>query len=101
MSGGQSQRLNLARALYKDSEILLLDNYTSALDNDTKRKIYKNMKTIKDRTIIVFSNNLYDLEQVDRVILIKDGQVYKDGKHEDLMECEYYKTILNKNDKQG
>ena len=101
LSGGQAQRLNLARALYKDSEILLLDNYTSALDNDTKRELYHNMDTIKDKTIIVFSNSLYDLQQVDRVILLKDGQVYRQGKHKDLlMECSYYKELLNKNTQQ-
>ena len=97
LSGGQCQRLNLARALYKSSEILLLDNYTSALDNDTKRRIYQNMSTIKDRTVVVFSNNLYDLQQVDRVILLKDGQVYKQGRHQDiLMECSYYRDMINK-----
>ena len=85
LSGGQRQRLGIARALYKDSKILILDEATSALDTRTEEKIINRILN-KDinQTCIMITHRQSTLKNFDRVIKFKDGQVIFDGMPEDL-----------------
>ena len=74
-SGGQLQRIGLARALYKDPEILILDEATNALDIETERKIFENLKKIENITIIMVSHNHKNLEFCNKVFELNNGSV--------------------------
>lgn len=76
LSGGQRQRLGIARALYKQSEILILDEATSALDNKTESLLIKEINRIsKNLTVIMIAHRLSTLDNCDKVIEIKDGEI--------------------------
>ena len=76
LSGGQKQRLGIARALYKNSELLILDEATSALDNRTEINLVETFKNIKkEKTIIIISHRLSTLKYCDRVLEIKNGKL--------------------------
>ena len=76
LSGGQKQRLGIARALYKNSELLILDEATSALDNKTEISLVETFKQIKkEKTIIIISHRLSTLKYCDRVLEIKNGKI--------------------------
>ena len=82
ISGGERQRIALARALYPKPEILMLDEATSALDLDTEKSIMDAVITLKDKdmTIIAVTHRLDTLKKADRVITIEKGQITKDKK---------------------
>ena len=78
LSGGQLQRIGLARALYKNSEIIFLDEATSALDNKTERKIIESIKYLdKNITIIMIAHRLSSLKSCNKILEIKDGKVIR------------------------
>lgn len=86
VSGGEKLRINLARAVYKQSKILLLDEVTSALDKSTSDKVERNILAIDDRTIINVCHKFHDgtLQQYDEIVIIEDGQVVLKGSFEQL-----------------
>ena len=74
MSGGQQQRIGIARALYKEADLLIFDEATSALDNLTEASIMSEIETLgKDITVIVVAHRLNVLENYDQVLEVKDG----------------------------
>ena len=76
LSGGEKQRIALARALYKDPEILLMDEFTSSLDENTELKIIENLRTIsKNKTIIFITHRKNTLNICDEVYELKNGQL--------------------------
>ena len=77
LSGGQSQRLGLARALYKNANVLFLDEATSALDNETERRLMQAIDSFEDMTIIIIAHRLTTIANCDKVIELKDGQIVK------------------------
>ena len=78
ISGGQRQRLGIARALYKNPQILILDEATSALDKRTETKILKNLKSIKnDITIILITHNEKNLELCNNIFNLENEKIYK------------------------
>lgn len=86
LSGGQKQRLSIARALIKDSPILILDDSLSAVDGTTEANIIKNLKEIRNnKTNIIIAHRLTAVEGCDEIIVLDDGKIVERGTHEELM----------------
>ena len=96
LSGGEKQRVGLARALYKKSQILILDEATSSLDILTEKQIIDSINELKNKlTIIIVTHRLSTIEKCDRIFLIKDGKLLDEGSLETLKN-KYPKEFLNK-----
>lgn len=96
LSGGQWQRLTLARALYKDSDILILDEPTSSLDPKAEIEIFENLETYHDeKTLLFISHRFTTIRKADRIVYLENGEIKGDGNHEKLMkENAAYKKIF-------
>ena len=94
LSGGQRQRLSIARAIAKDSPILILDEATSALDSATEKLVQSAIdKMQKNRTTIIIAHRLSTIKNADRIIVLKDGEIIEQGTHSELIKIsgEYLK----------
>ena len=94
LSGGQKQRLCIARALVKDAPVLILDEATSSLDTEAEAIVQKALANLmKGRTTFVIAHRLTTISHADRVIVISNGQISEQGKHEDLLALggDYYR----------
>ncbi len=98
LSGGEKQRLSIARAMLKKSSIILLDEATSSLDSETEAKIQEALKTLtKNKTTIVIAHRLSTILNSNNIYVIDSGSVVDNGKHEDLMKkSELYKSFYEK-----
>jgi ABC-type multidrug transport system fused ATPase/permease subunit len=86
LSGGQQQRIGIARALYRDPEILILDESTSSLDQDTEKKIMESIQFLKkEKTLIVITHRLVTVKNCDEVFYIKKGQLIKQGDPKEIL----------------
>ena len=86
LSGGEKQRISIARAMMKKSSIILLDEATSSLDSDTESKIQEALKILtKDKTTVVIAHRLSTILNSNNIYVINEGQVVESGKHEDLL----------------
>ena len=97
LSGGQRQRIAIARAVYKNGPILILDEATSALDSETEAYIQKSINNlIKNRTTIAIAHRLSTIVNLDRLIVIRDGEIVEQGSHEQLLKVDgYYAKLWN------
>lgn len=97
LSGGQRQRLAIARLLLKQNKVIVFDEATSSLDNNSQSKIVEILDALKkDRTIIVVAHRLSTIVNADKIYVLKDGEIIANGKHKALMQtCEYYKTLYS------
>lgn len=87
LSGGQRQRISLARAILKNPPILILDEATSAVDNDTEAAIQKSLfKITKNRTTIIIAHRLSTIRHADRIYVLSEGTLAESGTHEELIE---------------
>ena len=97
LSGGQKQRIAIARAILTKPKILILDDSTSALDNKSEQIIQKALDNIsqKDITTIVIAQKLKTIKNSDLIYVLKDGKVYEEGKHEELLQKGgYYEKLI-------
>lgn len=101
LSGGQKQRLAIARALVKNSKIIIFDEATSALDNKTQQEIQEVIQKIKkDHTIIIVAHRLSTIIDCDTLYFIKDGKILAKGTHSELLKkSKEYKEMYKKEDK--
>ena len=102
LSGGEKQRLSIARVILKDPKILILDEATSALDSITENAIQEALEALMDgRTSIVIAHRLSTILKADRILVVKDGVIAESGTHEELLEKggtyrELYETQFRK-----
>ncbi len=101
LSGGQRQRLTVARALVQKSEILILDDSSSALDYATDAKLRAALKEL-DRTLFVVSQRASSVRHADKIIVLDDGKIAGMGTHEELSEaCALYREICASQEREG
>ncbi len=86
MSGGQRQRLAIARALYKDAPLLILDEATSALDNESERLVQQALaRLVAGRTTLIIAHRLSTIERADRIVVLDRGRIAEQGTHTELL----------------
>lgn len=98
MSGGQKQRLMIARALYKNPDLLFLDEATSSLDANNEKSIVANINLFGEgKTIVIAAHRLSTVQNADKIVFIKDGRIAEIGTHPELLELkgEYSKLVRN------
>jgi subfamily B ATP-binding cassette protein MsbA len=97
VSGGQLQRLALARAFYRNSPILLLDEATSALDTESEEKIQQAMKKLTlGKTTIMIAHRFSSIRLANRILVMEAGKIIADGSHDEVYEsCHLYRTLFD------
>lgn len=95
-SGGQKQRLSIARAIIGEHDFYLFDDCFSALDMNTERKVKNNLKKFKDSSVLIVSQRISTIMDADEILVMDDGEIIDRGSHEKLTErCEIYREIVN------
>ncbi|EIG8824764.1 ABC transporter ATP-binding protein [Campylobacter coli] len=98
LSGGQKQRIAIARALYKNPDLLIFDEATSALDNESEKAIIETIENLKkDRLVLMIAHRLSTIENADKIAVIDQEQMIAIGSNEELLQsCELYQKFKNK-----
>ena len=98
LSGGQIQRISIARSFIKDSEIYLFDDCFSSLDTDTEDRIINNLKNnFKNKTLLIVSHRVSCVKHADNIIVLENGKIIQNGTHKELIKNEgFYKELYTK-----
>jgi len=97
LSGGQKQRIAIARALYKNPDVLILDEATSALDNQSEAVIMESINTLNDILVFIVAHRLNTIENTDEILVFKNGKIECVGTKEELLQnCKEFKKLYNK-----
>lgn len=98
LSGGERERISIARAFLKDAPILILDEIAASLDVDNEKKIQESLnRLIKNKTVVIISHRMKSIEKVDKIVVIKDGKVESEGSHQELLQkSKVYKNLIEK-----
>lgn len=101
LSGGERQRISIARAFLKNAEIILLDEIAASLDVENEKYIQESLnKLTKNKTVIIISHRMKSIENVDQIIVMKDGKIEDFGKHKELIErSKTYKKMIESSKK--
>lgn len=100
MSGGERQRVALARLFFDDSKIIILDEATSAMDNITEKLVMENVvKQLDNKTLVVIAHRLETIKDVDKIYILSDGIIQEEGKYNELLDKNGYFTKLYKSAK--
>ena len=89
VSGGQKQRLCIARALLKHPKVLIFDDSTSAVDTRTEAKIKEGLVSLKDTTKIIIAQRVSSIMHADQIVILDDGKIHAIGTHEELLKKDY------------
>ena len=95
VSGGQKQRLCIARAILKKPKVLILDDSTSALDMETEKEIQRQLQELKNCTKIIIGHRISAVQNADQILILENGRVAERGTHEELLKKRglYYQTF--------
>lgn len=95
LSGGQRQRLGIARAIYKNSDIIIFDEATSNLDYETEKRVQSSLDKIKRKTIVVSAHRLTTLKNMDKILVMRKGRVIEQGTYDELIKRQghFYKLL--------
>ena len=94
LSGGEKQRLSIARALIKNPDILILDEATASLDSESEKKVHSAIDNIiKDRTVIIIAHRFSTIINADKILVMNDGKIVECGSHNELLK----KSTIYKN----
>lgn len=99
MSGGEKQRVALARLFFDDSKIIILDEATSAMDNITEKQVMENVVKQLNKTLIVIAHRLETIKDVDKIYVLSEGIIQEQGKYDELLDKNGYFTKLYKSAK--
>ena len=100
MSGGERQRVALARLFFDDSKIIILDEATSAMDNITEKSVMENIvKQLDDKTLVVIAHRLETIKDVDKIYVLSDGIIQEQGRYKELLDMNGYFAKLYKSAK--
>ncbi len=100
LSGGEQQRISIARCMLKDAPIVILDEATASVDADNEHFIQEAISELcRGKTLIVIAHRLNTIRNADRILVIRDGQISESGAHDELMELDgEYAGMVNKQD---
>jgi ATP-binding cassette subfamily B protein len=98
LSGGQKQRISIARALIKDPRLIIFDDCLSAVDARTEQQIIENLNLfLKDKTAVIITHRIFSLFNFDRIVVLHDGKIVEEGRHEELLQKKgYYAGLFAK-----
>ena len=98
LSGGQKQRISIARAILKQSPIILLDEATSSLDAESEEIVQNAINNLtKNKTTLVIAHRLSTIHNADKIFVMKSGKIINSGKHDFLIDnCNEYKSLYKK-----
>ena len=98
LSGGQKQRISIARAVLKESPIILLDEATSSLDAESEEVVQNAILNLtKNKTTLVIAHRLSTIHKADKIFVVKNGKIIESGDHNFLIDnCEEYKSLYKK-----
>lgn len=97
LSGGEKQRLSIARAIYKNPEILILDEATSSLDTKSEKAVQEALnRLMKNRTSLVIAHRLSTIQNADKIIVLDNGEIVEMGSHKELLsKNNFYKKFID------
>lgn len=95
LSGGQAQRINIARAFLASTPILILDEATAFFDPDSELEIQRALSRLaRDKTVLVIGHRPASIRGADKLVLLREGRLIVEGGHEDLLDQAYYRRLL-------